>query len=92
MGLKNISDRGNFAHMQKIERDVFAALKPYRDGQTEAMLVVFALLRVAKMLVRFYPVSDQNIFRPLLVAFINEDKTAPGVNDSPLWMPPTNLN
>lgn len=88
-----ISDKANYGQMQKIERDVFEALKPYRNGRTEAMLVVFALIRVARMLLKLYPEKDQHVFRPLIVAFFKEeipDTVAQG--NSPLWLPPSNLN
>jgi len=92
MGLMDFKNAENFAQLQAVERTAWSALAPFRNGRTEAILVVFALLRIARRLLELYPEKDQQIFRPLTVAFMRGDTSAPGVaSDSPLWTPP-NIN
>lgn len=79
----------DYEHMVSIERAVLDALKPYRNGQTEACLVAMALIRVARQLLYMYPLDIIKQLTPLFVAFIKGDKKQPGANASPLWMPPT---
>lgn len=91
-GLMDFKNAENFAQLQAVERAAWTSLLPFRNGRTEAIIVVFALLRIARKLLELYPPKDQAIFRPLTVAFMRGDASAPGVAaDSPIWTPSSNL-
>jgi hypothetical protein len=55
--------------MQHIEVEVMKLLTPYREN-TEAALVIFAILRIARSLLRLYSAQTQAQLLPVLVAFL----------------------
>lgn len=76
------------AQMRGIEQTVAKALTPYRNGRTETLLVVFALLRIARILLRLYPKEIQDKVAPMLAAFLQGNNTMPGAEmPGPLWTP-----
>lgn len=82
----------DFNEMKKVEQAVFGSLTPYRNGRTEGALVVIALLRVARMILRLYPEDTQRTLLPLLIAFLRGDEEMPGAPSKMLhpafWTPP----
>lgn len=82
----------DFDHMQTVERAVFASLTPFRNGRTEAALIVIALLRVARLLLRLYPEETQRTLLPLYIAFLKGDEDMPGAPKGlhpAFWTPPS---
>lgn len=66
--------------MERIERQVSDTLRPYRQS-TEGALVVFALLRIARVLLRLYPEPTQGQLIRLGVDFLegqHAPRDAPG--------------
>lgn len=71
----------DFERMKEIERALVQTLLPYRnDGRTEAMLVVFALIRSARVLLRLYPAKTQKQLRPVITAFLEGKTSAPAAD------------
>jgi hypothetical protein len=76
MALLNF-DGQEFAQMKRVETAVIQTLLPFRDdGKTEAALVVFALLRCARVMLRLYPEQTQRELLQALVPYL-EGKTGP---------------
>lgn len=82
----------DFKQLKRVEEAVMLALTPFRNGRTEAALVVMALLRCARVLLWLYPEATRQTLTPLLVAFLKGETQMPGVADAdkghPLWLPP----
>lgn len=80
-------DQADADQMKAVQRAITAAVMPYREN-TEAALVIMALLRCARILLRLYPKKFQDQFTPVLTDFL-ENAEAPPTRDgaSPLWMP-----
>jgi hypothetical protein len=81
---------GDAGQMLIVENTVLEALKPFRNGRTEALLVVLALTRVARQLLYAYPEHIVNEQLPVLTAFLQKKDLA-GASDSPIWTPPDPL-
>jgi len=72
--------------MNHIQREIERAVLPYRDN-TEAAIVVSALMRVARILIRLYPERAQRDLIAVTVAFLrNEEVDIEG--ETPLLLPP----
>lgn len=56
--------------MKRVENAVATAITPFRNGRTEAGLIVFALVRVARVILRTYSPKTQADLIPVLVRFI----------------------
>jgi hypothetical protein len=61
--------------MKRIENEVAGLLAKYRDN-TEAGIVVFALVRCARTLLRLYPESTEQQLARVVADFL-EDRAAP---------------
>lgn len=59
--------------MVRVQECVTAAVLPYRQN-TEAALVIFALVRVARTLLRLYAPDVQTVIREQMVKFLNADR------------------
>jgi len=62
----------DFARMAFIENEVAKKLMTYREN-TEASLVIFALLRCARRLLRLYPLAKQEELLTAIVPFMRGD-------------------
>lgn len=87
----DFSSTADAQQMTKIENAVASTLAVFRNDRTEAMLIVFALLRVARIMFRLYPQKTQDTYLPLLVAFVRGETEPPAEarSSSPLWTPQT---
>lgn len=61
--------------MQVVQRQIVTTILPFRE-HTEAALVVFALLRCARTLLRLYPESRRKELTRVCVDFL-EGRTSP---------------
>jgi hypothetical protein len=64
--------------MKHVEREIARTCHPYREN-TEAALVIFALFRCARILLRLYPKETQEELLLVLVPFIRGEN-APGAS------------
>lgn len=62
--------------MKTVERAVVKTIMPYRE-RIEAALVIFALMRCARVLLRLYPPNTQKWILPLVIAFLEGKSEAP---------------
>lgn len=58
--------------MKQIENVVAKSIATFRNGRTEAGLIVFALVRVARVVLRMYPPKTQADLIPVLVRFLED--------------------
>lgn len=72
--------------MKRVENAIATAIMPFKNSRTETGLIVFALIRVARVLLWLYPDKVQAQLVPVLVAFI-EGKGEP-VDGGSLIVPP----
>lgn len=73
--------------MKKVQAIVTSALMPFRH-QVEAALVIFALVRCARILLNLYPEHVQRQLLGVLCDFLENRETPPGeAAQSPLWLP-----
>jgi hypothetical protein len=76
--------------MLRVEESINHSLADFKNRHTEGVIVVFALVRVARAVLRLYPPAVQDAMTPLLVSYLQGDAQQPGTDAaSPLWMPPT---
>lgn len=84
-------DAETMEQMKRVENTIAQALIPIRNSRIEGMIVVFALVRVARQLLVLYPKKARTQLVPVLTAFLEEKKTAPGVVDDDaekmIWTP-----
>lgn len=73
--------------MRKVQAVITAAVIPFREN-TEAAIVVFALVRCARILLSLYPEKVRLELVSVLCDFLENRDTPPGeAAASPLWMP-----
>lgn len=77
----------NARQMKTIETRVSRMLVEYRSN-TEAALIAFVGVRIARTMLRLYPKPTEAELRRLCVAFLNGETNPKGVeSDTGLWMP-----
>lgn len=79
MGLSFRDD--DAAQMRRVQRAIIQAVLPFK-ANTEAALVVFALARCARTMLRLYPEKTQKWMRTLLIAFLEGKTEQPKLTDS----------
>lgn len=74
--------------MKRIQREVVDVLLKYQ-GNTEAALPMFALVRCARVLLRKYPKHTQDALRKVLIDYLcGRTEPRPDVSASGLILPP----
>ena len=71
--------------MKTIERALVATLLPFK-GNTEAALVVFALVRCARVMLRLYPEQTKKALLPIMTAYLEGKNQPPGEESNLLVM------
>lgn len=90
----DVADR---EQMNKLQAVVEAAILPYREN-TEAVVVVGALMRVARILLRLYKPDLRIGFQSAAVAYlqgkatIDEDTNQSALSKLGFWIPPGSRN
>lgn len=80
-------DDATFTAMKDVEKVVVRALLPLREN-IEAGLIILALIRCARVLLRLYPKKVQGELLPVLIAYLRGDTKQPsGDPASLLWTP-----
>lgn len=80
-------DDETFRAMKEVEAVLTRAVMPFRE-KTEAALVAFALIRMARVLVRVYPVKVQKDLLPAIMAYLQGSTIQPaGDSAALLWTP-----
>ncbi len=74
-----VFDDVNEAEMRKVQNAVVQTLLPFRE-RTEPAIVVFALIRCARVLLRLYSRKTQGEILPAIVAYLEGKTTAPGAS------------
>lgn len=83
MGVLNFTDE-DFRAMRAVQSVLIAALLPFR-AKTEAALVVFALVRCARVMLRLYPEKTQRELLTAIVPYLQGQASGP--RESILWTP-----
>lgn len=76
---KNLNlDNADAEQMRAVQKALIDAALPFRE-RTEAALVVFACVRIARTMLRLYNPKTQKQLLPVIIAFLEGKTTAPGV-------------
>lgn len=80
-------DDATFDAMKEVEAVLTKAVMPFRE-KIEAALIVFALVRMARVLVRVYPATVQKQLTPILIAYLQGSTKQPAGDPAALlWTP-----
>lgn len=66
----------HFEQMKRVQGDVVRVLLPFRE-KTESALIVFALARIARTLLRLYPDDTRQVLTRAVIAFLEGRTTSP---------------
>lgn len=83
--MKTEFSQADFAEMKKVERAVIAVLKPFNEHVHPA-LMMFAMIRCARVFLRKGDRAAQQELLPTIVAYM-EGKTQPPGSHSLIWTP-----
>lgn len=85
-------DDETFRAMSEVQAEVVKALMPFR-ARTESALVVFALIRCARVMMRLYPEKFQKELLAAVVPYLEgKDQPRQTGDHSLLWTPPGSMN
>lgn len=75
MALLEFNDE-RFNEMRAVQKEVVLALMPFKE-RTEAALVVFALIRAARVMLRLYPKKAQRELLEAVIPYLEGKTTMP---------------
>jgi hypothetical protein len=81
MALLEFNDE-RFTQMRAVQGEVVKALLPFRE-RTEAAIVVFALIRAARVMLRLYPKKTQVELLEAIVPYLEGKAEMPDTSTSP---------
>lgn len=85
-------DDATFTAMKEVEAALTKAVLPFRE-KTEAALVAFALIRMARVLLRVYPPKVQKELLPVILTYLQGGLKQPAGDPAALlWTPRETMN
>ena len=93
---KMVGSNADAARIDFLQQEIIKAILPYREN-TEAILVVGALLRVARTLLRLYKPDLRAGFQQACIAYLQGktqlgDETETALSRLGFWVPPGSAN